>query len=37
MSQAQFSKFERLFDRAIALVIIAIGAVVAGGVALVGG
>ncbi len=37
MSQAKISAFERLFDRAIALVIIAIGAVVAGGVAIVGG
>ena len=37
MSQAKISAFERLFDRAIALVIITIGAVVAGGVAIVGG
>ena len=37
MSQAEFSAFGRLFDRAIALMMIAMGAVVAGGVAVVGG
>ncbi len=30
MSQAKFSAFERLFDRAIALVIISMGALIAG-------
>ena len=30
MSQAKFSAFERLFDRAVALVIISMGAVLVG-------
>jgi hypothetical protein len=37
MSQAQFSAFGRLFDRAVSLVIISLGAVLAGAVAVVGG
>jgi hypothetical protein len=37
MSQAQFSAFGRLFDRAIALVMISMGAVLSGAVAVVGG
>ena len=37
MSQAQFSAFGRLFDRAVALVIISLGAVLSGAVAVVGG
>jgi len=36
MSQAKFSAFERVFDRVIALVIISMGAIVAGGTALAG-
>ncbi len=37
MSQAKFSAFERIFDRAIALVILSLGAVVTGAFAVVGG
>jgi hypothetical protein len=37
MSQAQFSAFERMFDRAVSVVFIAMGVVVAGAVAVVGG
>lgn len=37
MSQAQFSAFGRIFDRAISLVIISMGAVLSGAVAVVGG
>jgi hypothetical protein len=37
MSQASFSAFERLFDRAVSLVMLSLGAVVAGAVVIVGG
>jgi hypothetical protein len=37
MSQAQFSAFGRLLDRAVSLVIISMGAVLSGAVAVVGG
>ena len=37
MSQAQFSAFGRIFDRAVPLVIISMGAVLSGAVAIVGG
>jgi hypothetical protein len=37
MSQAQFSAFGRLFDRAVSLVLISMGAVLTGAVAVVGG
>jgi len=37
MSQAQFSALQRLFDRAVSLVFLSMGAVVAGAVAVVGG
>jgi hypothetical protein len=37
MSQAQFSAFQGLFDRAISLVMISLGAIVAGAVVVVGG
>ena len=36
MSQAQFSAFGRLFDRSIALIIVAMGAIVAGATAFAG-
>lgn len=36
MSQAKLSAFERLFDRAISLVIISLGAIVAGATAFAG-
>ena len=36
MSQAKFSMFGRLFDRAISLVIISLGAIVAGATAFAG-
>jgi hypothetical protein len=37
MSQAQFSALQRLFDRAVSLVMISLGAVVTGAVVVVGG
>jgi hypothetical protein len=36
MSQAKFSAFERLFDRSVSLIIIVLGAVVAGATAFAG-
>jgi len=36
MSQADFSAFERLFDRAISLVILSLGVVIAGATAFAG-
>jgi hypothetical protein len=36
MTQARISAYERLFDRAVSVVMISLGAVVAGAVALVG-
>ena len=36
MSQANFSAFERVFDRAISLIILSLGVVVAGATALAG-
>lgn len=36
MSQANFSAFERLFDRAVSLVVIAMGAILTGAMVLAG-
>jgi hypothetical protein len=36
MSQAEFSAFERIFDRAISLVMISLGAILAGATAFAG-
>lgn len=37
MTQVRFSAFERIFDRAVSIVMISLGAVLAGAVAVVGG
>ena len=37
MSHVAFTSFQRLFDRAVSVVFISMGAIVAGGLAVVGG